>query len=321
MLPNDHVEEPQSFQIYPPKTDLISDFWRDKYENDAKKYWDVFYKRNTDKFFKDRHYLDKEWGFYFQRLAASPSSKRQDESYSGISSRTKAVLEIGCGTGNTVFPLLATYPDMFIYACDFSPRAVNLLKNRKEYMEERIHAFICDVTSESLSSVIPVGTVDIATLVFTLSAVSPSKMPEVLQNIRKVLKPNAHVLIRDYAVGDLAQERLSNKVQKISESFYVRGDGTRVFYFSEIGLSDLFRREGFSCESIKIHEKRVENRGREIVMERRWIQGVFCLVDASCSCGNSFDGHGFSNSIDGGCEPSKCGKSKMHGAGAHKQRT
>lgn len=32
-----------------------------KYENNAGRYWDLFYKRNADKFFKDRHYFDKEW--------------------------------------------------------------------------------------------------------------------------------------------------------------------------------------------------------------------------------------------------------------------
>lgn len=36
--------------------------------------------------------------------------------------------QVGCGAGNTTFPLLATYPDLFVYACDFSPRAVNLVK-------------------------------------------------------------------------------------------------------------------------------------------------------------------------------------------------
>lgn len=38
--------------------------------------------------------------------------------------------QVGCGAGNTIFPLLATYPDLFVHACDFSPRAVNLVKVR-----------------------------------------------------------------------------------------------------------------------------------------------------------------------------------------------
>lgn len=33
----------------------------EQYEKDAKKLWEKFYKRNGDRFFKDRHYLDKEF--------------------------------------------------------------------------------------------------------------------------------------------------------------------------------------------------------------------------------------------------------------------
>ena len=37
-------------------------------------------------------------------------------------------LQVGCGAGNTIFPLLSTFPDIFVHACDFSPRAVDLVK-------------------------------------------------------------------------------------------------------------------------------------------------------------------------------------------------
>nr|QTZ19484.1 methyltransferase 2 isoform X1 [Bixa orellana] len=59
-----------------------------------------------------------------------------------------------------------------------------------------------------------------------LSAVSPKKMPMILQNIKRVLKPNGYVLFRDYANGDFAQVKLQDKNRMISEDFYVRGDGT-----------------------------------------------------------------------------------------------
>ncbi|XP_044487776.1 uncharacterized protein LOC123212703 isoform X3 [Mangifera indica] len=227
--------EAQKIQIYSNSKTGVSPFWRDKYERDAKKYWDVFYKRHQDR--------------------------------------------IGCGAGNTIFPLIATYPDVFVHACDFSPRAINLVKTHKEFTETRIDAFVCDLTADDLSKHISPSSINIVTMIFVLSAVSPEKMPSVLQNIRKVLKPSGYVLFRDYAVGDLAQERLTDKDQKISENFYVRGDGTRAFYFSNDFLMSLFKENGFDVKEIGLCCKQVENRSRELVMNRRWVQAVFCFSD------------------------------------------
>lgn len=37
-------------------------------------------------------------------------------------------IQAGCGAGNTIFPVIASYQDAFVYACDFSPRAIELVK-------------------------------------------------------------------------------------------------------------------------------------------------------------------------------------------------
>ncbi|XP_071742050.1 uncharacterized protein [Rutidosis leptorrhynchoides] len=255
------IETKLKIQIYATPNNEVTPFWKAKYEKDAKKYWDVFYKRHQDRFFKDRHYLDKEWGDYFSE------------------GEEKVILEVGCGAGNTIFPLVATYPGIFIHACDFSPRAVDLVKAHKDFEESKINAFACDLTSDELVNHVPPSSVDIVTMIFVLSAVSPEKMPRVLQNIKKILKPNGYVLFRDYATGDLAQERLTCKDQKISENFFVRGDGTRAFYFSEEFLKNLFQENGFITKECGVCCKQVENRSREIVMNRRWVQAVFQLDD------------------------------------------
>lgn len=38
------------------------------------------------------------------------------------------MLEAGCGVGNCLFPLLEEDLNIFAYACDFSPRAVEYVK-------------------------------------------------------------------------------------------------------------------------------------------------------------------------------------------------
>ncbi|KAL9330749.1 hypothetical protein ACSQ67_000359 [Phaseolus vulgaris] len=263
----------QRLQIYPNTNSGVSPFWREKYEREAKRYWDVFYKRHKDRFFKDRHYLDKEWGEYF-----SGGGK-------------KVILEVGCGAGNTTFPVISSYPDAFVYACDFSPRAVELVKislsvnisgqTHEDYKESHISAFVSDLTADDLCKEILPSSVDIVTMIFMLSAVSPEKMPIVLQNVRKVIKPDGYVLFRDYATGDLAQERFSTKDQKISENFYVRGDGTRAYYFSNEFLTNLFKENGFDVDKLHVCCKQVENRSRELIMNRRWVQAVFRVSDSS----------------------------------------
>ena len=38
------------------------------------------------------------------------------------------ILEVGCGVGNFLFPLLEDDPQLYFHACDFSPRAVEFVK-------------------------------------------------------------------------------------------------------------------------------------------------------------------------------------------------
>ncbi|XP_042390891.1 tRNA N(3)-methylcytidine methyltransferase METTL2-like isoform X3 [Zingiber officinale] len=183
-----------------------------KYERNPTKYWEDFYKRHHDKFFKDRHYLEKDWGRFF-----CPSSDSEHKSV-----EPKMVLEVGCGVGNTLFPLLVSFPNVFVHACDFSPHAVALVKENGAFASDRLNTFVCDVTKDELSKTILPSSVDIVTMIFMLSAVSPMNMPAVLQNVRTIIKPNGYVLFRDYAVGDFAQVKLANKGQMISENFFVR---------------------------------------------------------------------------------------------------
>ncbi|KAK6914729.1 hypothetical protein RJ641_019846 [Dillenia turbinata] len=242
----------------------------DRYRNNPVKYWNDFYKRHQNKvfcfvlfvclqFFKDRHYLEKDWGQYFCAEIELP----------------KVVLEVGCGVGNSVFPLLKTYPNIFVHACDLSSNAIDAIQSHADFRMDQVNPFVCDVTSQNLSDKIVPSSVDIVTLIFTLSAVSPEKMPMMLQNLVEVLKPNGYVLLRDYAVGDFSQVKLHEKNQMIDENFYARGDGTCSFYFSEESLSNLFTKAGFKTVSLDIYSRQIMNRSKNITMNRHWIRAIF----------------------------------------------
>lgn len=49
------------------------------------------------------------------------------------------ILEIGCRVGNTVFPILQynADPDLFVFCCDFSSTAIQILQDNSEYDRKR----------------------------------------------------------------------------------------------------------------------------------------------------------------------------------------
>ncbi|KAL9966165.1 hypothetical protein ACROYT_G024203 [Oculina patagonica] len=185
---------------------IVSDFKQNKLEKDAQKNWDLFYKRNTTNFFKDRHWTTAE----FKELLFD---RNEPES-------PKVLLEAGCGVGNLFYPLLEEIPNLFIHACDFSKRAVQFVKEHPAFSEEKVNAFQCDLTVDTLESHIPQCSVDIATLVFVLSAIHPDKMVAVLQHIIKVLKPDLVETLFHQAgfqtiVNEYAHRRTVNKKEGV----------------------------------------------------------------------------------------------------------
>ncbi|KAF5833876.1 hypothetical protein DUNSADRAFT_9671 [Dunaliella salina] len=228
------------------------------YEARAAGYWNLFYQGHKDKFYKDRHYLDRE----FKALAQGPAT----------------VLEVGCGAGNTLYPLLEVNPELRVYACDFAPAAVQLVKEHPAYATGHASAFVADLTRDDLCASVPAASVDYVTMVFVLSAVSPEHMPSAVANIARTIRARGQLFFRDYAEGDLTQERRqASGSKRLGDRFYLRGDGTRCYYFQEQELVALFAKAGLACLDIRTYDHEIENRKRDLIMSRRWVQAVFQL--------------------------------------------
>ena len=72
----------------------------------------------------------------------------------------------------------------------------------------QIIAFQADLTElETLTKVVTLGSVDVVSLVFVLSAVDPCKFETALRNVATVLKPGGLLIFRDYGVYDMAMFR------------------------------------------------------------------------------------------------------------------
>lgn len=89
------------------------------------------------------------------------------------------IFEVGCGVGNTIFPILKYNVDenLRVFGCDFSSRAIDILREHEEFDAKRCHVFVLDATNEQWSDCIPFAenSMDIIVLIFVLSAIKPEK--------------------------------------------------------------------------------------------------------------------------------------------------
>ncbi|XP_066554689.1 tRNA N(3)-cytidine methyltransferase METTL2 isoform X2 [Amia ocellicauda] len=273
---------------------------QEDYENRANEYWNDFYKIHENRFFKDRHWLFTEFpelapgrgrklqtavdcdGQTVQNHTGSASAQSVSECLDAMtlrkndfpgSSATYRILEVGCGVGNTVFPILKTnnVPGIFVYCCDFSSTAVELVKSNEEYEPKRCFAFVHDLCNESAVFPVPDESLDIIVLIFVLSAVHPDKMQKSISRLSKLLKPGGMILLRDYGRYDMAQLRFK-KGRCLSDNFYVRGDGTRVYFFTQDDLDGIFTSAGLEKVQNLVDRRLQVNRGKQLTMYRVWIQ-------------------------------------------------
>ncbi|KAJ2703776.1 hypothetical protein H4218_000015 [Coemansia sp. IMI 209128] len=250
-----------------------------------------FYENNKDKFFKDRHWLRVEFSELFE-WTNSRTSAEGEQSLPGatgeaaepltppVTSAAAAsekfnIMEVGCGAGNAVFPLLADVydPRLFVYACDYSKTAVDVVKATEAYDESRCKAFVWDLSSTELPSEVAPESIDIMLMIFVFSALHPDQWSQAVENAYRVLKPGGVLLFRDYGRNDLTQLRFK-KARLLGENLYIRGDGTRVYFFTNEELAEVFGKR-FAIEQNAIDRRLLVNRKRELKMYRVWLQAKF----------------------------------------------
>jgi len=237
----------------------VSEFKKKKLEAEAGKNWDLFYKRNKTNFYKDRHWTLREFA-----------------EFSGLDDgKQKTILEVGCGVGNFFFPLFEELSDIFVYACDFSPRAIEFVKQHPLYEESKCKAFVCDLTQPlSLLSDVSASSVDVVSVIFVLSAIDPDKHATVIANLFSTLAAGGRLLFRDYGLYDQAQLRFS-RGHKIQDNFYVRQDGTRCFYFEVEALKAAFESAGFDTVECRYVQRQTVNKKEDVSVPRVFVQGQF----------------------------------------------
>lgn len=98
------------------------------------------------------------------------------------------VLEIGCGHGSCILPILKELPKAQGFACDFSRQAIEYLERSSMYEEvhARCQTFLHDATKDRLERHISPNSVDFVLLVFVFSAIPQNALKGVVCDIYKV---------------------------------------------------------------------------------------------------------------------------------------
>ncbi|ETN38764.1 uncharacterized protein HMPREF1541_06802 [Cyphellophora europaea CBS 101466] len=241
----------------------VSSYDKNRFNSQPEKWWDLFYKQKTSTFFKDRKWLVQE--FPILSDITKPDAGK------------KVLLEVGAGAGNTAFPVMRMNqnPHLQVVAADFSKRAVETMRSAEDIEAKvgKVRAEQWDVTGEVLPEGLEEGICDIVVMIFIFSALTPAQWTNAVNNVHRLLRPGGYVLFRDYGRGDLAQVRFKAG-RWMDENFYVRGDGTQVYFFEKDELESIWGQD-FNVLDLDVDRRLIVNRQRRIKMYRCWIQGRF----------------------------------------------
>lgn len=263
-------------------------------EHEAAERWNAFY-RTKAALFKDRHLLRESCPELLSPVArACPAShvpRLPSVAECAASARAPDlfVLEVGCGVGNTMYPILRANPRLFGLAFDISDVAVRALKASTEFRDDRAHAFVANAarphTYQQVVEHFSPGGVHFVMAVWMLSALPAETRRGAVAGLADALRPGGLLFVRDYASGDMREARFANAGKRVVSSegahdaqctrLFLRGDGTYAYFFEADELQALFEATRLICESCNVEERQVHNRKQGTTMHRRWIVAKF----------------------------------------------
>lgn len=109
---------------------------------------------------------------------------------------------------------------------------------------------------------------------FTLSAVPPELMYNVLRQAACSIKPKGFLLFRDYGLCDMTQLRYK-PAQRRGVRLYQRLDGTLAYFFRVEDVKKLMHSAGFTCVECDYVCVLWKNRKKKQNMKRVFVHGVF----------------------------------------------
>jgi methyltransferase-like protein 6 len=291
-----------------------------KNQNDDIQAWNRFYQNHQSNFFKDRHYFTKEFPNEFLIQPESITITKPtttttllnnnngisdditvNDSNNQVTHVHRCLVEIGCGVGNAMLPLLeiddrtnnsdidneSTQPKIqwTVYGFDLSNTAIDIVRNDIRYQkaakQNRAYCDVCDISAVNIIPSHVYNVAHVTSLLFCLSAIHPSKHSIVFTNIIQTLQPGHGIFIfRDYGRYDLAQMKLGIQRSKLipnTNNFYRKHDGTKCYYFTIQDIEQLVQIHNDQLEilELKYIRRKYINRFIQSIRRRVWVQGRF----------------------------------------------
>jgi len=139
-LTDSYIEEVQDILN---EAKVVPEFWRNKYYKERCRNWEIFYKQTTNRFWKDRSWLLREFAPLVPSYNLDLEKYGEKQASELKASEIKVedyliMLEIGCGTGSTIFPCIARNPRIKAYGYDISRLAISSLNDRWDSLRNGI---------------------------------------------------------------------------------------------------------------------------------------------------------------------------------------
>ena len=211
--------------------------------------WERFYRCHTTNFFQDRHYLTSDFEF----------------------ETPETLVEIGCGVGNAMLPLLEG--GWTCYGMDLSSTAIDLLRKDERFLSAGDRT---DAVVGNLVETVPPFTGTVVSLLFCLSAIAPGQQRQAMLHAAAAVRLGGVLIFRDYGRYDQAQLQLGQQREKcLEDNFYRKHDGTCCYYFDLDDVRSLVEEAGLEVLELRYMRRRCTNRATNQVRRRVWVHGRF----------------------------------------------
>ena len=153
---------------------------------------------------------DIDWRFWIERWdrmqdSYLPRRKERFELMVGLIADTqqsvKLVLDIGCGTGSLMLPILKEFREAEVFGIDFDPTLLLLAEKRLAEFGNRVHLIQTDLRDESWLKLVP-HPMDAAVSATALHWLSLEQLGRLYDKLAEILRPGAVFLNADHVRSD-----------------------------------------------------------------------------------------------------------------------